>query len=497
MGVYNPAKRGSSRVFLIDGGARPDHVPEYMDCWIAGGENQSFGDIERIECPSPDAYNQWVEIGEIQGAEERPTTSLTGRLALDTASEMKRIAKKRCSVDVQYHFGECTDPRAFNDYKKVIIFETSYLTNYSSEDYGALMSGDQAAINESSDLSARLSYDVMPLSVARRGEDVTLNPVVDVVICDTISCGECEDESDGCQKVYAVDNGTTGSPGTAPDLLYSTDKAVTIAAEDINSLTSAEPADALACVDEYVVVVSNASGSLHYKEKEDIGVVAGGWTEEATGFEVGGEPNDIWSVGPYAFIVGDGGYVYGCENPADGVEVLDAGIATAENLNAVHAISETFAVAVGAANVVVYTENGTIWTHTNGPDPAPAALLCVWVVDERHWWVGTDAGDLFYTLDAGATWTEQNLPGVAWADIHDIAFATKSVGFLVGDKTTTKGYWLKTLDGGQSWIHLPEAGTIIGNDSLVAVAACKQDVNFAVAVGTDDNAADGIMLVAS
>ena len=496
MGVYNPAKRGSSRVFLIEGGARPDHDPDYMDCWIAGGENQSFGDIERIECPSPDAYNAWIEIGEIQGAEERPTTGLTARLALDTLSEMKRIAKKRCSIDVQYHFGDCTDPRTFNDYKKVIIFETAYLTNYSSEDYGALASGDQAAINESSDLSSRLSYDVMPLAVAERGADAVQNVVVDVVICDVPSCGECEDESDGCETVYAVDSGVSGSPGTSPDLLYSTDKAATWAGEDVNTLGPAEPAGALACLDEYVVVVSAASNSLHYKEKTEIGTV-GGWTENATGFVVTGEPRDIWSVGTYAFIAGDGGYVYGTEDPVDGVTVLDAGVTTTEDLLAVHAISEIFAVAVGTNDAIVYTSNGTTWQLAGGDTGSAADLLCVWVVDEDHWWVGTDDGEMFYTLDGGDTWTEQALPGTGWANIHGIAFSTKSVGFFVGDKAITKGYLAQTIDGGHSWFFLPKSGTIVGNDSLVAVAACKHDPNFAVAVGTHDNAADGIILVAS
>src|SRR4030042_320541 len=145
---FTPAKTGYSRVFLIDGGARPDHAPEFMSCLRAGGVEQAFGDITRIECPDPENYGGFIEVGNIQGAVERPTITLTGRYASDESSRLFDIARKRCEADIQVHFGACTDPGDFDVFTKSVILEGARLSNWSTEDLGALAAGDNAEINE-------------------------------------------------------------------------------------------------------------------------------------------------------------------------------------------------------------------------------------------------------------------------------------------------------------------------------------------------------------
>ena len=64
---FVPAQTGQSRVFLIEGRARPDHRPTYMVQAKAGGVSQSFGDIEKIEVPDPNQYDHFTEVGTIRG----------------------------------------------------------------------------------------------------------------------------------------------------------------------------------------------------------------------------------------------------------------------------------------------------------------------------------------------------------------------------------------------------------------------------------------------
>lgn len=494
--MTNPALKGESRVFLTEGGSRADHTPVYQSCWRAGGIDLSVGDVTRIECPSPDSYNEYVEVGEYQGTSERPTSNVQGRFEIDSESVMLRLTKKRCTFDIQFHFGQCTDPRIFNDFKQAVIWEDARFTNYTADELGSLASDAQGEINESSDLSAKLVYQVFPLAFALRGDDAITNPLVDVVICDNPSCGDCEEESDGCEKIYAVDDGATGSPGTSPDLIYSTDKGATFAAEDINSLGAGNAASFVLCLNDNVVVGSHADDSLHYKDKDDIGT-AGGWTEITTGIVAAGSPLDGWSVGDYAFIVGDGGYVYGTDDISTGVTVLDAGVADTDNLNAVHAISEKFAVAVGENDTVIFTENGSTWKAATGNPGSGGALLCVWIVNEDYWWVGSDTGQLYYTLDQGATWTEKDLPGTLWTEVQDIQFPTKSVGFIAADKSATpRAHLLQTFNGGDTWTVLPQGATTLPlTDSLVAIATCPHDPNLVVGVGTADNGTDGALIL--
>jgi len=461
-----------------------------------GAPDQSFGDVTKIECPDADNYGKFVEVGEIQGAIDRVTTDIQGRFEADKESDLLRLAKARCSLDAHAHYGACTDPRLFNIFTKAVVYLNARITNWSADELGTLSSDGASEVNETAALSAESIIEILPLAFAERGGDAVVNPLVDVVICDTASCGDCDEESDGCQQIYAVDDGETGSPGTAPDLVYSLDKGAVWAAEEIDSLASGEPTTGVACIDVYVVVVSNTDGGIHYKEKSLVGDGATLWTRTAVGIVVTGEPNDIWSVGSYGFIVGDLGYVYGTSDPTVGVTVLDAGIATVQNLAAVHAISDQFAVAVGAAGVVIFTENQNTWTAATAIDAGAAGNLCVWVKNEDEWWVGDDAGQLWYTLDKGVTWTIKALPGTLWTEIQDIQFPVSTVGYISADKSATaRGFILESYDGGYSWSVQPQSGAMPLSDSLVAIATCVHDHNFVVAVGTGDDAADGIIIV--
>jgi len=487
-----PAQTAYVRTFIIEGRARADHEPSYQPCWRMGAQDWSLGDVTKIECPDPDNYGKFVEVGQIQGAVDRPTTDLQGHLSADEESDMLRLSKERCSHDVHAHMGACSDPRLFNVFTKAIVHLNARITNYSSDEVGTLASDGSSEVNETAALSAETIIELLPLAYAARGGDAVVNPLVDVVICDTASCGDCDEESDGCEHIYAVDDGATGSPGTPPDVVYSVNKGATFAAEDVNSLENGEAATGIACLDVYVVVISNVDGGLHYKEKSLIGDGATNWTRVA--MTVGGEPNDIWSVGNYAFIVGDGGYVHGSSDPTVAPTVLDAGIATDEVLAAVHAISDQFAVAVGAAGVVIFTENQTTWTAATAINAGAADNLCVWIINEDEWWVGDNAGQLWYTLDKGVSWTQKVLPGTLWTEVQDIQFPSTTNGFIVADKSVAGvGYILESYDGGYSWSVQPQTGAMPTASSLVALATCIHDLNFVVAVGA--NATDGVIIV--
>src|SRR5690606_16113232 len=257
----NPAQTGYSRVFLIAGRARPDHIPSYQAMTKAGAVSQAFGDVTKIEAPDPDNYGAFIEVGRIKGATERATVQLMGRYASDTASELLELARNGCAADVQVHFGACYDPRSFDTFTKAVMLEGSLITNYGTEDLGALGSDEQAKIDETVDISAKDIYEVLPLTFAERAGTIVTNEVIDGVICDTKSCGDCEDESSGCEKIYTITKAAGGSVGTPPDLVYSLDGGAVWYAHDIDTLGAAEDPNAIACLGDYLVVVSEDSGS--------------------------------------------------------------------------------------------------------------------------------------------------------------------------------------------------------------------------------------------
>ncbi|RPJ40040.1 MAG: hypothetical protein EHM35_00090 [Planctomycetaceae bacterium] len=494
------AKTGYSRVFLTDGGAGPHHAPVYQAYMKAGGASKSYGDVTSIEAPSSIQYDSFIEIDTIKGAEERATMDLMSRYLMDLASEMLRIAELGCGVDIQIHFGACTDPTAFNTFKKSFVMENAYFSNWSTDDLGAIESGDRNPVMETGSISAKIIYEILQLSVLEVAGSIVTNEVVDVTICDQVACGECDETSTGCQHIYAITTAAGGSPGTAADIVHTIDGANWYA-DDIDSLGAAEAPNAVACLGDYVVVVSNDSGSAHYALKDEVDDVDfdEDWTEIATGFV--GAPNDEYRAigGRYLYVVGDSGYVYRTDDITAGVTVLDAGVATVEHLNAVHMLSDTFGVAVGNNGAIVYTEDGLAWGE---PSTSPAGVgthfSCVWVVSETVWFVGTTAGTLYYTKDKAANWTVKGFPGSGAGAVHDIFFSSTAVGYLAHATATPAGRILRTYDGGYSWNILPEGtGTIPANDRINAVVGCIFDVNFVVGVGLADNAVDGIIVKGS
>lgn len=492
------AKTGFSRVFLIDGGARPDHAPVYQACMKGGGVSKSWGDLTSIECPSQIQYDQFTEVDAIKGAEERATMDLMGRYLADVASELLRIGNIGCGVDVQIHFGKCTDPTDFNTFTKAVVLENAYLSSWSTDDLGAMSSDERNPVTETGSISAPEVYEVLRLSLSKVAASIVTNEVLDVVICDQVACGECEDDSSGCQHIYTVTRQAGGSPGTPPDIVFTVDGSNWYA-DDIDSLGAAEDPSAVGCVGDYVVVVSNDSGSAHYALKSEVNDVDYDetWTEIATGFV--GAPNDCHRAtgGRYLYVCGDSGYVYRTDDITGGVTALDAGVATTENLNAIFAFSDDFVVAVGNDGAVIYTEDGVTWALANtAPVGAGTNLNCVAVQSETVWFVGTSVGTLYYTVDKAASWTLKGFPGSGAGVVYDIAFANASVGYLAHATVTPAGRILRTYDGGYSWQILPEgSGTIPANDRINALAACIYDENFVVGVGLADDASDGVIVL--
>lgn len=493
-----PLVSSYTRVWLIDGRARPDHAPEFLSSMKVGSLNQGFGTTNSIYIPDPSRYGKFVEAGKFKDAEERPTTSLMGRYAAFVKSKLIELAQKGCSFDIQIHIGECDDPSIFNSFEKIIIFESADIDSYSTEDLGALEPGEQNKIDETGDISATRMYEYVPLTFAERRPTVVTNQLLDVISPDSVSCGECQDESDGCTSFYAISSGAGGSPSTPADLVFSLDKGQTWSAHDIDGMTPANDPSGLAKVGNYIVVVSNAEGGMFVALESEIKAGTDpAFTSVATGYVAGGDPNDIWSVGSKAFIVGDLGYIYITTDPTSAVEVIDAGEATVDNLNAVHAISESFAVAVGNNGAVVVIEDDLATAATTAPVGVAINLTCVYVKSEREWFVGDDNGDLWYTLDGGITWTERTLPGAAPTAISDVTMSSDSIMYVSGIVAAHGRIWI-SVDGGYSFIIASRDTNIIPlSDEITALAVCTADVDFIVGVGLADDGADGFIIVGS
>ena len=146
---------------------------------------------------------------------------------------------------------------------------------------------------------------------------------------------------------------------------------------------------------------------------------------------------------------------------------------------------------------MIYTTGRDIWVETTiRPVGVGVELTCVAMKDENIWFVGTDGGEVYYTLDQGATWTLKGFPGSGAGVVRDIDFPSDTIGWLAHSDATPTGRILRSLSGGESWDQVPEgAAPIPASDYYGALYGCRDNPNFMAAVGLGDDGADGIIVV--
>ena len=494
-----PARTPFSRVFTIEDGAGPANSPTYQGQVRVTGTSVPFGDRTPVREPDPDRYGQFRTIDATRGEAGLATADLEARYSY-TLSEFLRLGRKGCDLDIQVHFGQCQDPQDFNGgWDKILVLEHSSITQWGTNELGALEKGQDAIINESVPVNSLDFYEVVRIAFAELAQTELVQEVVALAICDSVSCGACGVPSNGCQAFFAITKSAGGSPGLPAEIVYSSDGGTTLGETNISTIGAAEDPDDATCVGIYLVVVSNDSGSLHYAPIADILTGTETWVEVTSGFVTPtGDPNAIFSLGTgRTWIVGDGGYIYHADDITDSVDVQSAGGATAQNLNDIHGFDEQNLLVVGASNAVVYTEDGgSTWVSVTGP-AVGVDLNCCWMRTASEWFIGTNNGKLYYTRDKGVTWTERTFPGSgsASAITHEIVFATPTVGYMAHALTGPAGRILRTIDGGHSWYVLPEgASTIPTNDYVGVLAACSEDPNLILGGGLAGNGTDGFLV---
>lgn len=133
----------------------------------------------------------------------------------------------------------------------------------------------------------------------------------------------------------------------------------------------------------------------------------------------------------------------------------------------------------GAPMKIAYSDDsGATWTtvsvgSVNGQFAADSGAL--FVLDVYNIWLVTSGGYIYYSADAGITWTAQESGILTTQTLHAVDFADPNTGYAVGNSNVV----LKTIDGGLTW-------SSAGTGPVVGVNLTTVDVRDAnhVWVGT-------------
>lgn len=472
-----------SRVWFQEGGPGPSRNRVYHGNWRAGAITWGRGDLTVIREPDPNVYNKFIRVGRFRAEPADPEMPIMARFGFQRSALMK-AARGDCEHALHVHMGQCENPQDFaRGWQKVVILEGAAITNYGTAELGAMTPADNTHVDETVPFRGVDLYEVTRMTFAQQATALTTREMTAIRVCDTQQCGLCG-VSDGCRVVLALQGAVVGSPGQSPTIVYTRDGGATWAQRPVSSLAANQGATVLACLGSNVVVMSVDSNSLHYMALTDFVNGVGSFAQVTQGFVTAKGPLSLWSLGATEnWISAQGGYIYFMDDPTNGVTVNQSGGVTTNDLNDIHAFDSNNIVAVGAANTILRTTNGGVsWTLVTGPAPA-VVLNCVWLISPTEWLVGTAAGRMYYTADAGNTWTEKLFSGSGSGQVRDIEFVTPSVGFMAHSTTAPAGRIFRTIDGGYSWYLMPEGpGTIPTNQYVARLATCG-DPNIVYGAG--------------
>ena len=215
------------------------------------------------------------------------------------------------------------------------------------ESLGSWDSGEQ--IQDDIDFTLEQVYNIGPIGFGERAAVEVYSEVIDACYGSLV---------DGYTAVYAVTNNVVASVGQAPSITYRTKKNGTWTSVDITGAAAADVPKAIHLIGKYIVVLfdDGAGGGYFYSELNTFSGVPGTFAKVTTGFVSGGEPQDMFSPNTRStFICGDAGYVYKLKSVSGGVEVIDAGLTTSNDLSRISGTDTGVLVAVGASDTVIFS----------------------------------------------------------------------------------------------------------------------------------------------
>lgn len=484
------------RVWATQGGVYPTRAPEFLALGkFSSDPSVTVGEETKVSAPDPNNFNRDIQIGTVPGSKERATLSI-GTRTTATKSKLLEWKNLRCRVDIYALLGKCGNPQDFTEGgEKFVFFPDGKISAHNFENFGAYGADENNPTNESVDMTAEDYYELLYMRQDVVGASVTTREVYTV---DVVPGDDCDDCPDQYSKVFMTMAGQSATPGTQPTLLYSGDKGESWSSQIITSLFSNENVSDALVLGDYFILISNIANEIHWTNINEVFEGVNTWNQVTTGFVAAKNPNAMWAVDVrHMWIVGNGGYVYFVQNYKVQVQVQDAGVATTQNLNSVHAFNNDNILACGNSNAVIFSTNGgSTWESVTGPSVGVNMGAC-WMWDAKTWFVGEGAGGtgkLWLTTNSGITWTQVALPAT-YLRFDKIMFVSEAEGYISA-RSGGQSYILRTITAGYEWVVLPQGkkGVALPNSSLRDIAITNQFSNTVYAAGLATGGATGIAM---
>jgi len=441
------------RTFIQYGGPRPGNPVRYAGqdaqyVIIQGTENPETGGFDPVWVPDPNRIGRYRLVGRSVSTPDMPSSTLVFH---EKHGTIPRSLIQHGRLNAYEVVGKCKDLSDF------LRGWTSYVQIYEDGEVSDKDLGDRQSWDSDDGIENSLTVtwaSVYPIGALAFGEQASTQVDREVKGVTYASGDACIDPNDfGDKRIYAVISPSgAGSPGLPAEVVYSLDGGAVWYQTDIDGIGATEAVFGIAVVGSYLLVIGTAA--YYFCEVNTKTGVPGTWTKVTTGFVAAHNPNDVLVLSPREiFFAGDGGYIYKSTDITAGVTVINAGVATTQNLLRIAGSGETL-LATGVGGAIAKSANrGETWALTT-TTPETGWIQAVEVINDEVYWVGTSNGFVYSTENGGETWTPKTMPGAtAGGAVRDIKFPTQSVGYVLWNSSSPAGRLYTTWNGGADWTY--------------------------------------------
>jgi len=457
----------------------PNTAVHFLGCHDLGDISEKMGSIELLRCMNK--KGGWRTVGSTQAPPDAITTSVEN-LTFGVRDWLEKLSCKFTLYSLQR---ECGEPDIFTNYVRAIILNNARVVSIT--DKNIVHHETEAGSTQSRDIEAWPPVLRTGTLTLRRQTTSETNDLNDISVYTPIDC----DDACPTPGEYAV--GATDTSAYDEDVLQTTDGGATwsilaadpfAAGEDVLSIVAFPISNTVTRILVAQKAVATTFGRVSYSD--DNGAT---WTEVVfpilghgavdSGALFALDQSHVWfaSAKGYVYFSDDGGATWTTQT---------AGTLTVKDGMCIAFLDENNGMAGFADDILLKTsDGGTTWELTTAVTGSGDSITCV-APSGDFWWVGTDAGELYYTKDDGDTWTVRNFSGSGVGEIADVAFANDLVGYAIHNSAAPVGEILVTINGGYTW----KAITTPANSGLNSLAVA--DLNTFYAAG---NANSGTAMI--
>lgn len=480
-----------ARIFIAPRGAGCGREYTYYTCMKLGGLDRQTGESTPIYCPDPARPGRFIQVATIKGAEAPWASSITGYKPLGSASTLAKLAAARCKFDLQIHFGSCNDLSNFSDYEMAIVLEDVEISDYSIDGLGALNGGEVQPVLETVNIKAANAYEVYDVELLRVATAL-LDNVGSQVVGVTYSPYACAtEEGEICQNFYAFQLPRVYSGVGADDLIYilsSRDGGLTWERHQIAAVAQAGDtvrSSRIATVGDTIVLsIADLLNGLMPCTLFSVPISSLDETV-VTVFTTSEFPDRITRlrrIGARIYAVTENGSILWLNAKTLVPTYLEDGTLYSNVWLDIHGLDYDNLIVGGSSGTLAHRRGGasfrTVPVVVNG-NAVISDITAVVMKSNDEWLIGTNAGRLYCTTNAGISWT---MVFDGDSPIAQLEFPTKNTGYMLIGWTPAALY--RTSDGGNTWNALRAPLADINDFSIMrGFAVCPEDPSAFVVVG--------------